>query len=314
MALIDITPIMTSDIVPSPYVVSASSVRSRDYSAYKAFDSRTSTFWRTDANIPTGYIQINFATLTEISAFSIVSSGVYSPKNFKLEGSNDGSIYEEIISIEGEPVWATLDTRTYWLSENVSYQYYRINVSLVNGGTYVQINDLKFYKEDSPVVPPENQASLRYTLPFGSKLRLDNLTSDLTYMLATEDDGENEGTLRIVNHAGKFIVPKAGQKKVTIWKGYANNISTSLILSDPITKFSSIIIKYSQWTQSNPSIMYVQLPIVDGKISGNIMLVTGSDARYMDISFTTDFNITFNQFVNSGTMTNIGIMEVIGIY
>lgn len=153
----NITPIMTSNITPAPYVVSASSsYDTSTYQPWKAFDASVGSAWATQNNIINGHITLDFSKDTVINAFSITcrtmgGDNISVPKNFTLQGSKDGSYFEDIKSITNETGWVPGGTKSYNLENNVSYRYYRINIAENNGQSlYSAIGELRFYNNIKP--------------------------------------------------------------------------------------------------------------------------------------------------------------------
>ena len=321
MALIDITPVMTSNNTPSPYVVTASSVLNSTYQPYRVFDSNSNTIYHSALGAQQ-WIKIDFGSIMKISAFSMSATTDMSfngtPKYFILYGSNDDLIYEKIHQEENEINWIAGETRLYKLSQEVSFRYYKLSIVSTVTYNYVTITEIGFYQDDG-ITPTENSktVSRRYTLPFGSKLRLDNLTSDLTYMLATEDDGENEGTLRIVNHAGKFIVPKAGQKMDLLFDGNANTTG-NFSLSKSINEYTSIRIiadMYSTSTNRNSISQDRTVTEILSKVGNDIVFSStpaSSIYRYITINFTNDTSFNVTEILKANG--NPCIEKIYGIY
>ncbi|WP_235885497.1 discoidin domain-containing protein [Paenibacillus cymbidii] len=110
----------------------------------KAFDGDTGTKWYTGSS--TGWIQIQFKWAYVFSKYSITSANDMpdrNPKNWTLQGSNDGED------------WTTLDTRsdqsfasyyqknTYTFNNNKPYRYYRLEVTSNNGGGELQLSEIE---------------------------------------------------------------------------------------------------------------------------------------------------------------------------
>lgn len=144
----DVTPNMTSATAPSPYIVTYSSQYNTTYAAWKAFNKSTADIWSSSTS--TGDITLDFANKTGVSIFRITSRNDESlgpttaPKDFSLQGSDDGITFTTIQSFTGETGWGAAETRTYKLDAVANYRYYRLNVTANNGYTYVQIAEITF--------------------------------------------------------------------------------------------------------------------------------------------------------------------------
>ena len=153
--LASITPIMTSNTTPSPYVVSASSIYYEAADSWRAFDGIGANAWVGGQSNSTAWVQMNFGKRVSICAFELTSRDnryVNAPKNFTLEASNDGTTFTTIRSYPNE-TWTKNQTKLYVLNVNITYQYYRINVSesTKEGGIYISIGQLKFFNKYSTI-------------------------------------------------------------------------------------------------------------------------------------------------------------------
>lgn len=326
MALINITPVMTSNNTPTPYVVSASNEVNP---AWKAFDGTltdSTDSWR--SSVSTAWLKLDFGSVKKIDAISVTAinftEASTAPKNFTVYGSNDNISFEQILVITDEVLWSGSEERLFLFPTSVSYRYFKTNFIGNNSTTHtnLQVGLLKFYQDDgtTPVVENRNN-SLRYTLPYGSKLRLDNLTSDLSYMLATENDGDNFGTLRVVNEAGKFEIAKSGQKIRKLWGGVVTTVST-LTLEDNIENYSSIVLVANYATGSGviEGKTAQSYPVVESSGSANEFLITLS--LYSDSTAKAPY-IYFKMEGNQLNITAIGtggfsqlprLVSIYGVY
>lgn len=146
-------PKMTSNTAPLPYTTKASSVYG-SYPAWKAFNNNP-TDWGWFANGRTGWIEIDFGKETptnQVEIFSAAYNAQVSPKNFKILGSFDGMNFDEIMSITEQVNWEKGKGRTFKYPKK-NYRYYRIDVSLNNGGAnYITIDEIIFSIKDSELV------------------------------------------------------------------------------------------------------------------------------------------------------------------
>lgn len=145
MQTVDRTPVMTSNTAPSPNVVTVSSSFGLGYEGFRAFESPDLGSWDTAGN-DTGWLTLDFGSGNAyvINQYKILSNGgARAPKDFTLQGSNDGSS------------WTTLDTQTgqnltgpqltYNIANTTAYRYYKLDVTAVfTLGNLVEIADIKF--------------------------------------------------------------------------------------------------------------------------------------------------------------------------
>ncbi|MCX6718223.1 MAG: discoidin domain-containing protein, partial [Candidatus Staskawiczbacteria bacterium] len=130
-----ISPTMTANDAPSPYVVSASSELSSSYAAWKAFDNDAATFWK-GANA-LDWLKIDFGTATTTNSYRITdrtASGGGRPKSWTFEGSATGAFAGEQTALDIQtsvPDWSDGEVRTYSYNQVTSgtFRYYRFNIT-----------------------------------------------------------------------------------------------------------------------------------------------------------------------------------------
>jgi hypothetical protein len=234
MALINITPIMTSNTTPTPYVLSASSVNGTYY-IWKGFNATavdSNDCWLTNGT--TGYVIMDFSVVTTIDAISIMSRNDVAmtyqdtaPKSFALYGSNDNATYDLIKSFSNEIYWLATENRLFKLDKQVSYRYYKLILSSNNGhATATGFSSLKFWKDDgtTPTVTI-SKASTNYCLPRSSTLAIKQKQNDSREgLLGYANDDGNYGDLYLVNKIGKSQMPAARIKMDTLFDGAATTV------------------------------------------------------------------------------------------
>ncbi len=102
-------------------------------SKYLAFNYRTDF-----------YVQLAFDAVTNIDAYTITSGNdapERDPKNWNLQGSNDGASWTTVDTRTGETFAGRTFTRTFNLANEVSYRYYRLNITAINGAGLIQISE-----------------------------------------------------------------------------------------------------------------------------------------------------------------------------
>lgn len=137
---------MTSNTTPAPYVVSASHESSP---AWNAFNSNGS-YWYATSTAPSGghWIQIKLGEKTRFTGVTIqtqaVSGTSFGVKNFKILGSLDGVIFEELFSGTHPNNGSSY---TYEIQNNKEYLYYRVQGnSYYASNYYMLITNLKFFE------------------------------------------------------------------------------------------------------------------------------------------------------------------------
>jgi hypothetical protein len=144
---------MTSNSLPSPFIALASSEYA-SYPAWKAFDGivsgGTSCWYSNLTN--TGWIQLYFGTVAKkIRKYSIIANNdTQGPRNFTLQGSNDGSAWTVVDTQTNQTSWGGAWLKREFVVENeLSFKYWRINVTLNNGDAGIGIEEIEFFEQDS---------------------------------------------------------------------------------------------------------------------------------------------------------------------
>lgn len=180
---------MTANNAPFPLTALASSRYSTTYDYYRAFDGVDSTGWITANNILTGWVQLDFGMPTPVNKLTITprpETLIASPRDFEVLGSHDGSNFVVISSFTGQTGWTNGEKRLFSFENNISYRYYRINVTKNDGYTgYVSIAEIQFGFENRIVqqIPSISKASF---IQYGQEEKvnyLDSIIKDKEYVL-----------------------------------------------------------------------------------------------------------------------------------
>jgi hypothetical protein len=196
---VDKTPKMISNILPSPYKVSSSSFYNADYEPWKAFNGVNSAItdaWLTAQGSVSGWIMIDMSVQTKINNFNLISrnstnSHETSPKNFTLQGSNDGLIFTTLKTVVNEIGWTANEKRNYMLDQDVEYRYYKIDTTLNNGNiNVVAIGKIEFLYTElldnfKPIDKFTNFQLVTQTKPTSIKLSATKTSSEL--IVASDD-------------------------------------------------------------------------------------------------------------------------------
>lgn len=124
---------------------SASTESSASFSADKAVDDNTSSYWA--ASTTTGWWKYDFGTTRIIQRVTIqarTSSANQSPKTFTIEGSNNDSDWDVLYTAANETGWTVSQVRTFTFADNITaYRYYRINVTANDGGALLSMAEVQ---------------------------------------------------------------------------------------------------------------------------------------------------------------------------
>lgn len=169
-----LVPTMTSDTEPSGEC-SASSVY-QSYNAYLAFDGNiTDNGWVATGNTDC-WIQYKFENPIKVNHVSLIprdSSGNSGINNFKVQGSNDGNVFEDIYT--GKCNGTVGSYQRFTFNNDNNYLYYRIHiVDIYSGATYCGITSLQFYGAD--ITTSQDAMSLIGKYDYCSNALLSNAT------------------------------------------------------------------------------------------------------------------------------------------
>jgi hypothetical protein len=328
MALIDITPKMTSNTTPSPYVISASSIYSTTFEAWRAFNGTltdANDSWVTILNSIAGWIMIDLSVITKIDAISIharneAASLTASPKDLVIYGSNDGITFTEIRQALNQVVWSAAEGRLFKFAGSVSFRYYKISIASNNGGTYSQIGDIKLWQDNGVTTQVTNiEASMDICLPRNTTLAIKQKQNDYREgLLGFANDDTNYGTMYMVDNKGRSMIPMAGVKQETIFQGSISKTGTGTI-SKPYTDFKLLLVKSkssnAEWST------YTLIPV--DKITG--LKADGGGAIIISMMWTSSTFANLRMGFQTTTIFTVGdsssgnwgapvVTEIIGIY
>jgi len=101
------------------------------------------------------YMQLTFPSAQQVASYTLTSGGDApdrDPKNWKLSGSTDGSNWVDLDTRTGETFSGRNLTKTYNFKNKVLYKYYRLSITLNNGGSLFQLSEWRVIE-----VPEEQQ-------------------------------------------------------------------------------------------------------------------------------------------------------------
>ncbi|WP_236062232.1 GH92 family glycosyl hydrolase [Actinacidiphila acididurans] len=105
-------------------------------------DGNPSTKWL--AFNPTGWVTYHLTKPAAVVRYSLTSandSPGRDPKDFVIQGSNDGSGWTDLDKRTGESFTGRLTTNTYSFTNTTAYAYYRLNVTANSGDSLIQLAD-----------------------------------------------------------------------------------------------------------------------------------------------------------------------------
>ena len=118
-------------------------------------DTDSSTKWLAFSS--TGWVTYRLAKPVAVVKYSLTSANDApgrDPRNFTVQGSNDGSTWADLDSRTGQSFSGRLATNTYTFTNQTAYTYYRLNVTANSGDSILQLADWDL-SDGSNVPPPE---------------------------------------------------------------------------------------------------------------------------------------------------------------
>jgi hypothetical protein len=149
---------MTSNTAPSPYVTAGST---EYFPAWQAFNGTLNNYWLTNASA-SGTLSIDMGSGNTyiIGTYGIQANSIPEPnrmpKDWTLEGSNNGSDWDTLDTVTGATSWGNGEKRDYTCDvATTAYRYFRLNITANNGDTYLQVGELYLYEAEggTTVVP-----------------------------------------------------------------------------------------------------------------------------------------------------------------
>lgn len=134
-------PKMTSNTAPSGEAFASAD----STNAYKAFTNNISDFWGSNvtSSASIGYKFLNKVIVRCIQVTNRTDGGKTSPKNLIVQGSDDGTNWNDIVSHTNKN---TVDGGIWniYVNSSTAYKYWRLNITSLNS-QYLNIAELQFY-------------------------------------------------------------------------------------------------------------------------------------------------------------------------
>ncbi|SCG68947.1 ThuA domain-containing protein [Micromonospora inositola] len=137
-----------------PVSATASAENPPNETAAKAIDGSTGTKWL--AFSPTGWLAAKLAKPVVVSRYALTSandSPGRDPKDWTLQGSQDGTTWTDLDTRTGESFPQRFQTKQYSFDNGTAYQHYRLNVTANSGEPLVQLAELWLIGPDAGPAP-----------------------------------------------------------------------------------------------------------------------------------------------------------------
>lgn len=126
-------------------------------------DKNENTFFEIATFVPNSWIQFKLKNPAIAKGYSIVSSNneLCDPKNFKLEGSVDGTTWTRFgTTVYGQSFSGRYQSAVVSLNTNLkAYSYYRLTILAVNGGPSLKISEFQLFGYTETFEPDLSKAS-----------------------------------------------------------------------------------------------------------------------------------------------------------
>lgn len=132
---------------PTVASATASSNAGSQWIATNAFDGAggdSGHAWASADSTMPQWLQAQLSTASAITSYGITaraSDATQAPNTWTLQGSNDGSSWTTLDTRSGE-TFSNGQTKNYSFTNSTAYLYYRINITVINGGTNAAIAEL----------------------------------------------------------------------------------------------------------------------------------------------------------------------------
>ncbi len=113
----------------------------------KLIDNNTATKYLTFHS--SGWVQFQASSGAVVVKYTITSANdvpARDPKNWTLQGSNNGSSWTTLNTQSNQTFASRFLTKTYTFSNSTSYTYYRLNVTAVGSGSIMQMAEWELWK------------------------------------------------------------------------------------------------------------------------------------------------------------------------
>ena len=143
-------------LVPEPVTqITASAENPPNETKEKLFDNNDQTKWLAFAS--TGFVAAKLATPAAINQYSLTSANdapTRDPKDWTLQGSDDGTNWTDVDRRTGQVFDDRFQTKKYDIAAPHTYANYRINITANSGSTILQLAELRLFAGNS-TPPPE---------------------------------------------------------------------------------------------------------------------------------------------------------------
>ena len=123
----------------------------------KLFDGKNDTKWL--ARTPTGWVTMKLDKPVAVVNYALTSANDSSgrdPKDWKLQGSQDGETWTTLDTRTGETFPSRFQTRQFQFTNTTAYQHYRLEITANSGEPLTQLAELRLFSAN-PTPPQDSE-------------------------------------------------------------------------------------------------------------------------------------------------------------
>jgi glucose/arabinose dehydrogenase/PKD repeat protein/type 1 glutamine amidotransferase len=112
----------------------------------KLIDGRNDTKWLTFS--PTGWVQMKLEKPVAVAHYALTSANDFDgrdPKNWTLQGSQDGKSWTDLDKRTGESFPQRFQTKEYKFDNSTAYPYYRLDITANGGEPLIQLAEVRLF-------------------------------------------------------------------------------------------------------------------------------------------------------------------------
>ena len=260
------------------------------YQSYGPYNSASQYYYS-----PGHFVQLQIPKKVKLRRYTVYApASSDDPKDWTLEGSNDGTNWTSISSIIGE-IWSSASTKEYITNSNIGYTYFRFRVTRVAGAVEVRVYELKYYGYEeyfvgigttTPCLKVSNSI-----LNDSGRLMVNQTSCVLQNIHTTTAGGAGLITTSAYEIISLSITPSSTSSKVLIFAnvnchrisgtGYANGVirrnTTTLTNSNFI---DDVGYNFNNQASVCPSICYLDSPATTSAISYNVYISPSTSDQF----------------------------------
>ncbi|MGH3387980.1 MAG: ThuA domain-containing protein [Actinomadura sp.] len=122
-------------------------------------DGRNDTKWLTFD--PTGWVQVKLENPVAVAHYAMTSANDFpgrDPKDWTLQGSQDGESWTDLDKRTGESFPSRFQTKEYTFDNSTAYQHYRLDITANGGEPLIQLAELRLF---GPTAGPPPESSVQ---------------------------------------------------------------------------------------------------------------------------------------------------------